>query len=337
MRVARIVEEGAGYYHLISRVVGREFVFQPDAERERFRLTLRAVEAFCGVQVLTWVVMSNHFHIQLYVPERQEVDDRELARRMRFLYRDEKVDAFAEELKRLRETKQDAAAERMRAPFIKRMYCLADFMKTLKQRVSISYNRRHGRVGTLWEERYKSVLLEGECGVLKAVAAYIDLNPVRAGLVADPKDYRHSGYGEAVGGAKLARAGLAHVVSGGGEWGAVSGEYRQLLYVKGEQRGLKEDGSAVRPGFSMEEVGAVVAVKGRLSLPEVLRCRVRYFTDGLVLGRKVYVDEAFARHRSHFSAKRTDGARSMKGAQWGDLFAARALRVDVVGRMAAPA
>ena len=102
MRVARIVEERAGYYHLISRVVGREFVFQPDAERERFRLTMRAVEAFCGVQVLTWVVMSNHFHIQLYVPERQEVDDRELARRMRFLYRDEKVDAFAEELKRLR-------------------------------------------------------------------------------------------------------------------------------------------------------------------------------------------------------------------------------------------
>ena len=45
MRTARIVEEGAGYYHLISRVVGREFVFHSDEERERFRLTLRAVEA----------------------------------------------------------------------------------------------------------------------------------------------------------------------------------------------------------------------------------------------------------------------------------------------------
>jgi REP element-mobilizing transposase RayT len=337
MRTARIVEKGAGYYHLISRVVGREYVFDTDEERERFRLTLRAVEAFSGTQVLTWVVMSNHFHVQLYVPERQEVDDRELARRMRFLYRGEKVDAFEEELKRLRESRQDAAAERMREPFVKRMCNLADFMKTLKQRVSISYNRRHGRVGTLWEERYKSVLLEGECGALKAVAAYIDLNPVRAGLVSDPKDYRYSGYGEAVGGSKLARAGLGHVVSGGGEWGAVSGEYRQLLYVKGEARGVKEDGSAVRPGFSMEQVASVVGVKGRLSLPEVLRCRVRYFTDGLVLGRKVYVDEAFRRHRRHFSAKRQDGARTMQGAQWGDLFAARALRVDVIGRMRAPA
>ena len=337
MRTARIVEDGAGYYHLISRVVGREFVFHSEEERERFRLTLRAVEAFSGAQVLTWVIMSNHFHVQLYVPERQEVSDAELGRRMRFLYRGEKVDAFVAELESLRKAGQHDTSERMRAPYVKRMYCLADFMKTLKQRVSISYNRRHGRVGTLWEERYKSVLLEGECGALKAVAAYIDLNPVRAGLVSDPKDYRVSGYGEAVGGSKIARAGLAHVVSGGGDWDAVSGEYRQLLYVKGEARGLKEDGTAVRPGFSMEEVETVVAQKGRLSLPEVLRCRVRYFTDGLVLGRKVYVDEAFARHRSHFSANRQDGARSMKGAQWGDLFTARALRMDVNGHMAMPA
>ena len=80
MRTARIVEEGAGYYHLISRVVGREFVFHSEEERERFRLTLRAVEAFSGTQVLTWVIMSNHFHVQLYVPERQEVSDAELGR-----------------------------------------------------------------------------------------------------------------------------------------------------------------------------------------------------------------------------------------------------------------
>jgi len=49
MRTARIVEEGAAYYHVISRVVGREFVFAADMERERFRATLRAVEAFSGM------------------------------------------------------------------------------------------------------------------------------------------------------------------------------------------------------------------------------------------------------------------------------------------------
>lgn len=334
MRTARIVEAGAGYYHVISRVVGREHVFEEKTERERFRLTLRAVEGFSGTKVLSWAVLSNHFHILLYVPERQEIADRELGRRMRCLYPGEKVEAFLAELGKLRECGQHETAERMKAPYTKRMYNLADFVKTLKQRVSISYNRRHNRVGTLWEERFKSVLVEGDGEALRAVAAYIDLNPVRAGLVSDPKDYRYSGYGEAMGGSKLARAGLAQVVSGGGDWEAVSGEYRKLLYIKGEARGLTEEGKAVRPGFSEEQVDGVLAGQGKLALPEALRMRVRYFTDGLVLGRKVFVEDAFGRHRGHFSEKRRDGARVMKGAEWGGLFTARALRLKVMGAAA---
>ena len=336
MRTARIVEEGAAYYHVISRVVGREYVFAADAERERFRAIMRAVEAFSGVQILTWTLLSNHFHILVHVPEQADVSDQELGRRMRYLYGQDKVDGFMGELETLRQAGQAETAERMKRSYVQRMANLAAFMKTLKQRVSISYNRRHGRVGTLWEERYKSLLLEGECGVLMAVSAYIDLNAVRAGLVQDPKDYRFSGYGEAVGGSKQAREGLALVVSGGGDWGAVSGEYRQVLYIKGEARGITPEGAPVRAGFSEAEVGAVVAVKGRLSLSAVLRCRVRYFTDGLVLGHKVFVEETFMRKRSHFSTKRQNGARALKGAQWGDLCTVRDLRVDVLGMAPAP-
>lgn len=48
----------------------------------------------------------------------------------------------------------------------------------------------------LWEDRFKSVMAENAEGA-RAAAAYIDLNPVRAKLVADPKSYRGSGYGDA--------------------------------------------------------------------------------------------------------------------------------------------
>ena len=92
MRKSRIIEKTAAFYHVISRVVGREFVFCEE-ERERFRSTMRRVEAFCDVQILTWCVLSNHFHALIYVPERQEVSDQEFGRRMRFLYDREKVDA----------------------------------------------------------------------------------------------------------------------------------------------------------------------------------------------------------------------------------------------------
>jgi len=49
------------------------------------------------------------------------------------------------------------------------------------------------------------------------------------------------------------------------------------------------------------------------------------------------VESAFRRHRGHFSAKREHGARAMKGGDWGDLFTARQLRLDVIGVPAAPA
>ena len=60
------------------------------------------------------------------------------------------------------------------------------------------FNRRHGRSGTLWEGRYRSTLLEGERYLL-ACMAYIDLNPVRAGLVAAPADYPWSSYAHCAG------------------------------------------------------------------------------------------------------------------------------------------
>ncbi|MCC5788193.1 MAG: hypothetical protein JJT75_01050, partial [Opitutales bacterium] len=66
------------------------------------------------------------------------------------------------------------------------------------QRVSIWYNSEYRRYGPLWSEKFKSVLVEGRANALKVVAAYIDLNPVRAGLVEDPAKYAYSGYGESV-------------------------------------------------------------------------------------------------------------------------------------------
>jgi hypothetical protein len=66
-------------------------------------------------------------------------------------------------------------------------------------------------LGTLWMDRFKSVLVQGEGNPLQTMAAYIDLNPVRARLVADPKDYRWCGYAEAVAGHAKAQQGLAMI------------------------------------------------------------------------------------------------------------------------------
>src|SRR5512138_1207156 len=126
-------------------------------------------------------------------------------------------------------------------------------MKLLKQRFTQWYNGRAKRKGTLWEERFKSVLIDGAGESLVATAAYIDLNPVRARQVKDPKDYRYSGYGEALAGRKRARLGLQKVVQalqqGREESIKKSLEiYRTALYQRGHEQkeSLNEEGKTVR-------------------------------------------------------------------------------------------
>ena len=96
------------------------------------------------------------------------------------------------------------------------MLDLSAFVRDLKYRFSRWFNRREGRRGTLWEDRFKSVLVEGGEEALLAMAAYIDLNPVRAGMVEDPAEYRWSGYGEACAGRREARRGLGVILEAAG-------------------------------------------------------------------------------------------------------------------------
>jgi putative transposase len=329
VRTKRIKEAGEAYYHVISRVVDRRFVFTDD-EKERYCLLLRKVEAFSGVRVLTHSAMDNHTHELLHVPERRPVPEEEVIERMAHLYPPTEVRKTTQLLKALRQSGNTTAAEAILETFRLRMFNLSEFEKTLKQRITQSYNRRHGRKGTLWEERFKSVLVEGSGDALATVAAYIDLNPVRAGIVSDPKDYRFCGYGEGCGGNARAREGLQHIVSSMGEcsaWEDVASRYRTLLYVGGEEEGLGEDGRAIRPGFSDEQIQKVLDVRGKLPKAVILRCRVRYFSDGVVLGSRRYVDDIFHRHRHQFGAKRQSGPRSMRGADWGDLYTVRRLQL----------
>ncbi len=334
MRVARLKETGKrACYHVMSRVVDRRMVLGGD-EKEHFRQLMRAVEGYSGVHVLTYAILDNHFHLLLEVPEPEEVSDEELLRRLGFLYAPDQVGRIADWIKGYRESGEDAAADLVKERYTRRMYDLSEFVKTLKQKYTQWHNRRLGRRGTLWEERFKSMMIqpdqarEGQWdNALLTMAAYIDLNAVRAGIVSDPKDYRYSGYGEACGGSRQAREGMAGIFSsyGRGErhWKAVGGLYRQQLFERGEQ-------TASRGGFCREVVREVLAGEGKLTLSQALRCRVRYFSDGVVLGSKAFVEEVYQRNRGQFGLKRRNGARVLRRTDAGDLCTMRDLRLEVI-------
>jgi hypothetical protein len=276
------------------------------------------VAGFSGVRVVTYAVMKNHFHLLVEVPGDRRVSDEEIVRRYRLLYPEPTSwqPMRAEELER--HLSEDTREGReLREGLIRRMGDASWLMKTLKQRFTLWFNKSRDRFGPVWSERFKSVLVEGDRWALRTVAAYIDLNAVRAGLVEDPVDYRFCGYAEAMGGSRLARAGLSVVDKD------MSG-YRQTLYGAGS--GEKSEKNSI----SREEAVRVLEdEKGKLPLSVVLRCRVRYFTDGMVLGSAKFVE-------SQVKGESGDGIRArkshpMRGADWGGLSVGTGLRKKLFG------
>jgi REP element-mobilizing transposase RayT len=350
MRTARLLGEGRSFYHVMSRVVDRRMVFEAK-DKEIFRKIMRNLEAFTGVRVVTYCLMTNHFHLLLEVPDRDDLpalSEEELLEVLPLLYDSTTVLTVAQELERARDSGNAEWRREILNRYERRRGDLGLFLKDLKQRVTIYMNKRLHRTGTLWEGRYKSVLVEGSEAALLTVAAYIDLNPVRAGIVQNPEDYRWCGYAEAVSGtrgARRARAGLGMILSESlqdvtfrGDWRRTQNRYRLFLYDQGVERPADEEtGARARKGFREEEVEKVVSEGGKVPIRRILRHRVRYFCDGAVLGTAEFVNEVFAREqerRRRFGEKRETGARRMRGADWGELRVLRDLRKDVIGAAA---
>ncbi len=325
------------YYHVVSRVVGRQRLLT-DEDKERFRGILVRQLEFSGLRALAWCFMDNHFHLLLEVPDKelamQGWKEEDYLKRLQIFRREWNTQQVLGQVAMYRENGCDRGISEIAQRVRERLFDLSMFMKELKLKMTLSYNNAHDREGALWQGRFKSVLLEGGDAV-RMVAAYIDLNPIRAGMVKEPEDYRWCSYAAAVAGVKGARQGLTFAVMGRQRvaWRKVAEEYRRLLYCKGEERlgGQAGDGKdGWRGGFTQEQIEPVWQEGGKLPLAVALRCRVRYFTEGAVLGGQAYVDEFFDQRREYFGDRRKDGGRKMRGAQWGDMRSLRDLRADVI-------
>lgn len=354
------------FVHCITRVVDKSFVLQR-VEREKMIKIIRKYEAFCGVNVLSYCCMTNHLHLLVEVPPKKkgasiEMSDDDFLKKLKALYSPDAYRDCELMLKSFREglTKSDSAAEEFKAKFTRRMLDLSEFMKGVKQSFSRWFNQTHNRTGTLWESRFKSIIVE-DGYALRMMAAYIDLNPVRAGMVTRPEDYRWSSYGEAMKpkadkSRKLARTAICRVLAkhretGGriserksmielADWDSGAGaRYRVMLFSDGEevfadQSERGEIGARVRKGFERNEVAKVLERGGKLSFGESLRCRVRYLSDGLAVGSQNFVNGIFEQSRELFGSKRKSGARVMREIGWKEkknqLYTMRQLRKNVI-------
>lgn len=331
MRQARIkldAREEAAVYHCMTRTVNGERLLD-DVAKEVLRKQLWQIADYCGVQIVTYAILSNHFHVLLRVPRQSFISDAELLRRYSVLYpKPTRYQTAHLQVIKSQLTQDGPDAVSWRKKQLALMGDVSPFMKLLKQRFSVWFNRSHQRYGTLWAERFKSVLVEARTGVMTTMAAYIDLNAVRAGLVSDPVNYRFCGYSEAVVGNPAARRGLGQLLQGKsqGNWNLVQASYRQRLFGKGSAP--KEHGA----NLDADRLKRVMAAKGKLPQHVVLRCRVRYFSDGAVLGSREFVQKHLTAYRLATGRRRRMAPQPLpKVTDWGDLATLRGLRGSSFG------
>ena len=229
-RIARIKAEGEAFYHVVSRIANKAFLMNNDEKKEVFVNMLHRAADFSGVDVITYVVMDNHFHLCVRVPRREgEIPESEILRRVGVLYGEDRRTALEKRLAGFREEGDDTAIAAELEKLWARMGDLSEFMKTLKQRVSQWYNSNYSHEGTLWSGRFKSVLVE-DGRYLNNLIAYIHGNPIRAGIVTRAADYKWSAPGAAAKGDIRARKGLSLL---GVEWGEGGFAVRDGRFVNG--------------------------------------------------------------------------------------------------------
>ena len=281
-RIARFLKEDEPtVYHVISRTALDGLPFK-DEDKEYLLKLIKKWSKIFFVDVLGFAIMGNHFHLVIRMYPECEVSDEDVRKRYEKLYN----------------LKQVGLAELKR--FKKKLCSLSWYVKEIKQGFSRYFNKKYGRRGTLWGERFKSLIVEDGLTLINLLA-YVDLNPVRAGIVKRPEEYRWCSLGYHVQSGN--RDDLLSVDFGMKEWNESDEEeivrkYREYVYEVGAiDRGK---GAVIDEEIVKEE-----RKKGfRLRKSEIFRYRCRYFTDAGVLGSKRFVREVFEEIKGLLGSKR---------------------------------
>jgi REP element-mobilizing transposase RayT len=266
-----------------------------DIEKDFMLGLIRRHAALYLVEILGLCLMGNHFHILVRVFPEDKFTDEEILKRYVDFYGDERI--FTKGL----------------VPSLRlKLSSLSEFMREIKVGFARFYNRRNNRRGYFWGDRFKSVIVENGATLINCLA-YIDLNPLRAGLVERPEQYRWNSLGY-------------HIQTGNEdnflsldfgliEFGVLDAKERLKRY----RRYVYEAGSLSRPEKgNIKVIEDKVLEKERsrefeLSKSDRFKYRTRYFTDAGIIGSKQFVSKNYQRFKNLFSSKHEKKPKPIKG------------------------
>jgi REP element-mobilizing transposase RayT len=289
-----VINDETTVYHVMSRTALDGFPLG-DIEKDFMLDLIRRYSALYLVEILGICIMGNHFHTLVKTLPEYKFTDQDIKKRYVDFYGDNRV--FT-----------DGLVPSLRA----KLSSLSEFVREIKVGFARYYNKKHNRRGYFWGDRFKSVIVDkGE--TLINCLAYIDLNPLRAGIVSRPEDYRWNSLGYHV--QTNNRDNFLSMDFGLKEFNVKSKKERIRRY----RRYVYEAGAVNRPEKGKAKViGDRILEKERkrefeLNRNDRFRYRTRYFTDSGVIGSKEFVSKTYRRFKHHFNSKNEKRPKPVKG------------------------
>jgi REP element-mobilizing transposase RayT len=190
------------WYHVVNRCVRRAFLCGQDQStghnfdhrRGWIETRIRELASVFTIDVSAYAVMSNHYHAVLRVDKARALalNDEAVLRRWTQLFTGPLlVQRFLSEARSQMGEAERAKVQELAERYRQRLHDLSWFMRVLNESVARQANAEDGCTGRFWEGRFKSQALLDEQALLAAMA-YVDLNPIRAGMADDLSDSLHT-------------------------------------------------------------------------------------------------------------------------------------------------
>ena len=311
----RIKRESCGhsvFYHISNRVAGGEFLFGEE-EKDKLRQLLFEGEQRFGYEVWDYVIMDNHYHALIHVPD------------MNKMPRDRVVQLW--NVRKKLTTFMEPSEESI-AAFRVKLHDISCIVSNFQQRFTQWFNKKHGRWGKLFGGRFNGVILDAGATVSRMMG-YISMNPVRAGIVDDPAEYFWSGYSERIRNGRLRENELEIINALKWQMGLPRDftEEDETKVLEKFWRHFRDYLLRHRMKWNDEEIRTLKDLLNRdsqpveLSWPERMCLKTRFTSGGVALGSKEFIrgvlDEfsnilGFRRTRDPVEARGWDSSYSIR-------------------------